>query len=120
MSQQYTEVELGGKTRLLRYDYNAVCEIEEQFGKGISAIFANDQAGFRSVRIILWAGLRWKDPGITLQRVGQMLNEEVKNGTSLEEIFKIAFKALNKSGVFGKKADVDDTDEDEPEEAGNE
>lgn len=108
MSQQYVEVELGGKARLLRYDYNAVCDIEEQLGMGVGAVFTQQQAGFRVVRVLYWAGLKWKEQGITLQRVGQMLQDEMaNNGTTILDLLKPVMKALKKSKTLGEMKDVE-------------
>lgn len=78
--RSFVEVELGGKTRILKYDYNAVCEIEERTGKGITAILTEGGLGFNSVRLFLWAGLKWKIPGIQPQQVGQWLQHAAEEG----------------------------------------
>lgn len=111
MSQQYIEIELDGKTRLLRFDYNAVCDVEEKFGKGIGSILNTEQVGLRVLRVFYWAALRWKDQGLTLERVGQMLQKEIaENGTELKALFEPVLKALKQSKVLG---DVKNDEEDE-------
>ena len=102
MSQQFIEVELGGKVRLLRFDYNAVCDIEQQFGKGIASIFSQEQIGFNVVRLFYWAGLKWKDQGLTTQRVCQLLQEEMENGSDLNALVEPIMKALKQSKLLGE------------------
>jgi hypothetical protein len=109
MSQQYLEVELDGKPRLLRFDFNSICEIEERFGKGIARIFSEEQVGFNVIRLFYWAGLKWKDRGLTVDRVGQMLHTDVAAGRSLDELLKPIMQALKLSKVLGNtKEDEDD------------
>jgi hypothetical protein len=50
--KRYVEVELDGKMKLVKFDFNAVSEVEEYFGKGIMAIFKEDQVGFNTIRIL--------------------------------------------------------------------
>lgn len=108
MSQQYIEVELDGKTRLLRFDYNTVCDIEERFGKGIAAIFTQEQVGFNVVRLFYWAGLKWKDRGLTVDRVGQMLHSEIAGGQKLDELLQPIMRALKQSKLLGEAKDDED------------
>lgn len=106
MSQQYIEIELAGKTRLLRFDYNAVCDIEEKYGKGIGAILNTEQVGLRVLRVFYWAALKWKDQGLTLDRVGQMLQTEIaENGSDVKTLFEPVLKALKQSKVLGEVKD---------------
>ncbi|MFK7695407.1 hypothetical protein [Paenibacillus sp. HJGM_3] len=102
MSQQYVEVELGGSTRQLRFDFNAICDIEEKFGKGVAAIFSEEQIGFNLVRLFYWAGLKWRDRGLTVERVGQMLYKEIEAGQNLNDLLQPIMKALKQSRVLGE------------------
>lgn len=112
MSQQYIEVELAGKTRLLRIDYNAVCEIEEKFGKGVHAVLSSEQIGLRALRIFYWAALKWKDPGLTLDRVGQMLHKEItENGANLSTLFEPVMNALKQSKILGNAEEEAESEE---------
>lgn len=113
MSQQYLEIELDGKTRLLRFDFNAVSELEERLGRGIIAVLTKEQIGFNMTRTLYWVGLKWKDRGLTVERTGQMLQKEVENGKSLDNLMEPVVNALMKSGLLGKVEDGEDTEEDE-------
>ena len=72
MALDYVVVELD-KARKLRYDLNAVCEIEEQLNVPISQL-GDLEANARNIRLLLWAGLVWDDPELTVASVGKMVS----------------------------------------------
>ena len=108
MSKNYvgraTEVELGGKVRKLRFDFNGVADLEDHYGKPIGRIMSEESMGFSTIRAMYWAGLKWNDQGITVQRVGTMLMKKLEQGTELEDLAQTVMKALLQSGVLGNKA----------------
>lgn len=110
----YKTVELNGKEYLIKFDYNAVCDLEEIFNKGIAGILKEEQVGFRLVKVFYWAGLKWKIPGLTMDRVGNMLGKEIQeNGKNVAELMAPVMKALQQSKLLGtKKADSDDLGDD--------
>jgi hypothetical protein len=110
--QKYVKVELGGKERLLKFDYNSVSDLEEHYGKGIASILNEEQFGFNTARVFYTYGLRWKEPGMTTQVVGNLLGEEVQNGKDLKDLFEPVMKALTKSKLLG---DVSESEDDEVE-----
>ncbi|AHJ88610.1 tail protein [Geobacillus phage GBK2] len=115
----YTRVELDGKEYLLKYDYNAACDLEEIFGKGIAGILREEQIGFKLVRAFYWAGLKWKFPGLTIERVGNLLGKEIQeNGKTITDLMEPVMDALRKSKLLGGKKDdfSDDLDENEQSE----
>lgn len=105
--RSFVEVEIGGKTRLLKYDFNAICDIEEKFGKGVAAIFTEEQMGFNTVRLFLWAGLKWKMPGLTVQQVGQWLQEEAEKGKQPMQYLQPVMLALKRAKIL-KEVTPDD------------
>ncbi|ANC77175.1 hypothetical protein ABE65_010325 [Fictibacillus phosphorivorans] len=109
--QKYVQVELDGKTKLLRFDYNSVSDLEAFYGKGISAILTEEQMGFNTLRIFYTFGLKWKEHGITPQRVGNMLGEAIENGESMESLFKPIMKALNLSKLLGDEVEIPEDEE---------
>lgn len=116
MSQQYLEIELDGKTHLLRFDFNSVCDVEERLGRGIIATLTKEQIGFNMTRVLYWAGLKWKDRGLTVERAGQLLMKEVEKGKSLNDLMVPVINALMKSGLLGK---LDEDSENDESEEGN-
>ena len=111
----YVEVELGGKERLLKFDFNSVAEVEEYFGKGIGAIFNEQQVGLNTMRIFYWAGLKWKVKNVTPHLVGTWLGESLQEGESMETLMRPIFKALQLSGIMGKAMDEEEEEEENEE-----
>lgn len=109
-------IDLGGKERELKYDFNALADFEDLMGMGVSAAFQGGQVGIRTIRALFWAGLRHKEKGLTLERVGKMLTKELEKGTSMEDLMGYIEKAMEASGMKPKPEDEeDDFDEDEEE-----
>ena len=96
-------VELGGKTRNIRYNFNALCDVEEATGKSITEI-----SGLSSIRVLLWAGLRWEDKGLTAQRVGMWIEEYLTEGGEMDDLVNAAMKALSSTGIMKNKASQED------------
>ncbi len=72
-------LEAGDKVYSLRFSTNAICELEEHFGKPIMAI-VNDledesRVGMGLVRAIVWAALLEQNPNITHKEAGRILDE---------------------------------------------
>jgi len=65
-------IEIGGKRRTLRFDLNALAEIEQALGlRGLDATLAAlSNLGYREARAALWAGLKHECPALTLEEVG--------------------------------------------------
>jgi hypothetical protein len=102
----YVEVHFGGKDRLLKFDVNAACDLEDYFGKGVPAILHEEQIGFRLCRAFYWAGLKWKEPGLTIQRVGMMLNKEIQEeGKTIMDMMEPVMDALKKSRLLNAPKD---------------
>ena len=96
----YVEIELGGKTRRLRYDYNALSDVEEKAGFGIGVMFSEERAGYNVNRLLLWGGLKWADHGITVAKVGAMLGEYIADGGDMDELMGKVKQALAKSRLI--------------------
>ena len=109
--KKYVEVEFGGKTKLLRFDYNSVSDLEAFYGKGISAILTEEQLGFNSLRTFYTFGLRWKEPGLTPQRMGNLLGEAIEDGETFESLLKPIMKALNLSKLLGEEVEIPEDEE---------
>ncbi len=50
-------IELGGKTRYLKFDLNAFANLEEMYGDIEQAMNALEKGSIKAIRAILWAGL---------------------------------------------------------------
>jgi len=76
MPKQSIPVELGGTTKHLRYDFNALVALEDQLGIPISDI-GNMMAGsvkLGDLRSLIWAGLIHEDKSLTPADVGEWLD----------------------------------------------
>lgn len=100
---QYAEIELGGKNRKLRYDFNAISDLEEKAQTGIMQLMAEDRMGFGTIRLLVWAGLKWEEKGLTLQRAGDMIQKCLEDGGDLAKIMEPVSKALEQGMAWVNK-----------------
>lgn len=68
------------KEYVLKYTFNSVCDLEEAGGVGITTLLSESKIGLNTFRLLLWTGLKWKDPGITKQRAGNIINDLIEDG----------------------------------------
>lgn len=98
-------IELGGKTRQIRFNYNALADLEQISGASIQKLFSDsNNLGFNFIRMLVWAGLKAADPGLTIQRTGVLIEQSVSAGTPLGDIAKVFMEELSKSSAFGKQS----------------
>lgn len=100
-----------GSDRKLRFDLNAMCDLEDAMdGASIYRILA-DRAGFNFIRHLLWAGLKWNEPSLTPRKVGELIQKEVLDqGKDLEVVVTPALEALRRSGVLQQTDNVVDAE----------
>lgn len=98
----FRKVKLNGEDHVLKYDFNAISELEQYYNKGIFTVITEETIGFNSVRSILWAGMLWKNPQIKVHHVGSMLEQEVEENEQfdLSELMKFTTEALYSSKAF--------------------
>ncbi|MED4586673.1 hypothetical protein P9578_28360 [Brevibacillus choshinensis] len=101
---RYVPVEFNGEEKQLRFDFNALAELEANLGKGVKAIFSEDNVGFHTIRALYCYGLRWKDRGLTIERAGALLQGKLDEGVVLNDLLPDLIKALALSGCMGKEA----------------
>ena len=63
-----------GVERTLKYDLNAMAELEDEYGSIDEAFAMLDKNSIKAVRFILWAGLIHEDPSLTVQKVGSLID----------------------------------------------
>lgn len=100
MDKQYLTLELD-RPRRLRFDFNALADAEEALGKGLAVVLSGDMVGFRTLRALLWAGLKWEDRGLTIERMGQLIQKFIEGAGTLEALGDAIGKALELSGALG-------------------
>jgi hypothetical protein len=98
----FVKVNVLGEDLYLKFDFNAVCELEEIYNKGIAGILREEQMGFKLVRTFYYVGLKWKYKNVTPEAVGKKLGDDIQeNGTSIADLFKPVMDALKKSRLIG-------------------
>ena len=85
------------KVRHLRFTPNAIADAETAMGKSLLAIVA--EGGVRATRAFLWAGLKWEDRGLTLEKVGILMEKWMENNPYSDLELKIV-EALRADGWF--------------------
>lgn len=79
-----------GVERTLKFDLNAMAEMEDRYGSVDAAFEMLDKNSIKAVRFILWAGLIHADPSLTEQQVGSLI--DVKYLQELMGTLGTAFK----------------------------
>lgn len=78
----------------LRYDFNALCALEEKTGENILENFQEWQSGkspsMRQIRVYIWGGLLHNNPKVTLEDAGNAITE-----AGLQASMDAMTKALN-------------------------
>lgn len=95
-------IEFGGKTRLLRFNNNSICELEETLD---CPFHKAHEKGMRFLRAALHVGLFWQDRKLTLARVGELIDPEKVE-------YYIERLNLAISGAFGSSTDAKEGEED--------
>lgn len=89
------------KPRTLRYGINALVKVEDLTGKNITALDLS-HVGIKDLLIIVYAGLCHEDKTLTLEKVGDLIDEYsniTEIADKLGEAFTLAFgKAEGKQG----------------------
>lgn len=68
------ELRLGGKTRYLKIDFNALASMEEKSGKSVMDFGTWKNMTLRDVRLMVWAAMLFSEPSITEEEVGKMIH----------------------------------------------
>ena len=94
------QINLGGKFRYLRYDFNAIISLEDALGVPISQWkdVINAQMGVRTLRTLVWAGLLHEDETLTERDVGTMLDI-----TKIDDISEKVLEAVELAFSPGQK-----------------
>lgn len=90
-----------GKTHHIRFDYNALCALEDELKISIAEIGAvlSGPVGLKQIRAILWAGLLHEDDTLIVKDIGTLVDLD-----KMAELAEAIGNALNVA--FGsKKAD---------------
>ena len=102
---RHVEIDLGNKTRRLKFTYNSVCDIEEKAKAGIAALLTEEKIGFNTMRLLVWGGMKWENRGLTVEVVGNLIEEYIENGGSMVDLMGSVAEALEKCKVVGAKSE---------------
>ena len=102
MPKQSIPIELGGKTRHLRLDFNALCELEGALGMSMFKIahLMESSVSISQLRAMLWAGLLHETPDLTLTQVGVWIDDNFGGISDLADGIRESFEA-SFEGVAG-------------------
>jgi hypothetical protein len=94
------------RPRHLKYDINAIADIERETKTGITALLQQERLGFDSIRILLWGGLKHEDRTLTVEKVGDLIqNYMVDQKSNLFQALTVfsdkIVEGLTKSGLIG-------------------
>ena len=98
------KITLGDKSRALRYDGNALYELEEKLGTPIAEL-ADIIVSAKTIRTLLWAGLIHADPDVSEHDVGSWIGGD---GVPIGKAMEIVGEALADAfgGVEGERPTV--------------
>ena len=94
------------RPRRLRYDFNALADLEDKAGVGMGSLVSGSRMGFNTIRLLLWAGLKWEDKSLTVAGVGDILQGYLEGNGSLETVSKFIETAMMTSGILGKEGNA--------------
>jgi hypothetical protein len=92
-------IELGGKTRNLKYGFNALVDLEETLNipvEDLLNIFSG-KVKLGDLRAVLWAGLKHEEPGLTVEQVGDMLDVAFNSGENFQKIGEAVAQSITAS-----------------------
>ena len=103
-------VKIAGKSYNLKYTYNNIADIEEKAKISFPELLGEKRIGFSTWRILIWGGLLSNSSKLTIEEVGDILGQEIKeNGHDrLNEITKSIMTQIEKDGVLGNQQKVDE------------
>ena len=96
------DIEIGGKAHKVRFDFNAIADIEQRTGMGIGKLMSEDNAGFHSIRVLLWGGMKFARPRLTFEDAGNLLQQYLDGGGTFEAISQRLVLAMQIAGLIPK------------------
>jgi len=90
------QIELGGRMRTFRFDFNALCLLEDALGISITEIgkVMSGAVKLKVMRSIVWAALQHEDETLTPKDVGKLLDpaDMGKVAEAIRKAFELAFR----------------------------
>jgi hypothetical protein len=112
------------KPRHLKFDLNALADAEREVKSGIIALFNEERMGVDTVRIFIWAGLKHEDKALTINEVGEMIEDYIINSgedlmEALSELQNVIMEGIMASKVFKTMFDKSNKENAKDESEGN-
>jgi len=80
-------VEVAGRNYCLRFDMNALADLEREAKSGVGKLFTLERAGLDTVRLMFWAGAKALAGDIkTPEDAGNLIEKHVIEGGDLEAL----------------------------------
>ena len=96
------------KPRELRFGFKATRTIRQKFGERSLESLLNIK--WDEVPVLVWAGLKWDDKQLTVERVEDLLDDVIPKEYTIIEITNITLEALAAHmGIESKKGKADDS-----------
>ncbi len=108
MNQKIHTVELGGKTRTLKYDYDDLERLEQMLGMPIyDAVTRTPTAATRHV--LIWGGIKHEEgKRFTPADVALMCFTHIKGGGDFVDLWPPVRRAVGESGLCGIRFTFDE------------
>lgn len=88
---------LAGLPLVLHYSINSLCAMEARAGMPLDQLMRHH---FSATRLLLWAGLRWNYPKLTVWDAGELIAEHLQRGGTLEDVIDACAEGLRASGLL--------------------
>jgi hypothetical protein len=96
---KFTPIEID-KMRRLRYDFNAIADMEAATGKTMTQLLiALYNSSFYAARAVMWTGLKHEDESLTILQTGELASCWMeKSGGNMGDLIKVLIDALQTAG----------------------
>ena len=96
-----TYIEASDESYQIVYTVNSLCAYEDRFKEDIAMAISSPSVS--RLRGMLWAGLIDKQPNLTLENTGKIIDDYLGDADrQLSDIANVCVKALTNSGFFKK------------------
>ena len=96
-------IALNGTEKHLRYNVNLLADLEQQMGQPLGTALSAEAIGIRTIRSLLWAGLKGDEPTLSVVGAGDLMQTYLDNGGSLTDLTTKMLEALHLAGFAGDK-----------------
>lgn len=100
-----TVIILLDRERTLRFDYNALCDVEPLLREELAAILKAGRMSMGDLRALMYAGMKWEDPRLTLERTGELIEAAaIKDENFFATAVERVFEAIVACRLFGARS----------------